>query len=32
MLAFTAGVGEHSAPLLERICSALGWLDLQVDE
>ena len=26
MLAFTAGVGEHSAVLRERICGALAWL------
>ena len=31
MLAFTAGVGEHSAVLRERICAALGWLGLQLD-
>ncbi len=28
MLAFTAGVGEHSAVLRERICRALAWLGL----
>jgi acetate kinase len=32
MLAFTAGVGEHSAPLRERICGALGWMGLQLDD
>jgi acetate kinase len=32
MLAFTAGVGEHSAALRERICSGLEWLGLQVDD
>jgi acetate kinase len=32
MLAFTAGVGEHSAVLRERICRALGWLGLQLDD
>jgi acetate kinase len=31
MLAFTAGVGEHSAPLRGRICGALGWMGLHVD-
>jgi len=31
MLAFTAGVGEHSAVLRERICAALGWLGLELD-
>lgn len=32
MLAFTAGIGEHSAPLRERICGALGWMGMQVDD
>lgn len=31
MLAFTAGVGENSAVLRERICAALGWLGLELD-
>ena len=31
MLAFTAGVGEHSAVLRERICGALGWLGVELD-
>jgi acetate kinase len=31
MLAFTAGVGENSAPLRARICNALGWLGVEVD-
>ncbi|HEY5896698.1 MAG TPA: acetate/propionate family kinase [Burkholderiales bacterium] len=31
MLAFTAGVGEHSAVLRERICAALAWLGLGLD-
>jgi acetate kinase len=31
MLAFTAGIGEHSAVLRERICAALGWLGVQLD-
>jgi acetate kinase len=31
MLAFTAGVGEHSAVLRERICSALAWLGIDLD-
>ncbi len=29
MLAFTAGVGEHSAVLRERICGALEWLGVR---
>jgi len=32
MLAFTAGVGERSAVLRERICAALGWLGLELDD
>ena len=32
MLAFTAGVGEHSAVLRERICSALAWLGVRIDD
>jgi acetate kinase len=32
MLAFTAGVGEHSALLRARICSALAWLGVRTDE
>ena len=31
MLAFTAGVGEHSAALRERVCSALAWLGVDLD-
>ncbi|MGZ5122284.1 MAG: acetate/propionate family kinase [Burkholderiales bacterium] len=31
MLAFTAGVGEHSPVLRERICRALAWLGLELD-
>ena len=31
MLAFTAGVGEHSAVLRERICGALAWLGIDLD-
>jgi acetate kinase len=31
MLAFTAGIGEHSAVLRKRICAALGWLGLDLD-
>ncbi len=32
MLAFTAGVGEHSAILRRRICRSLQWLGLDIDE
>jgi acetate kinase len=32
MLAFTAGVGEHSSVLRDRICSALGWLGVRIDD
>jgi acetate kinase len=31
MLAFTAGIGERSAVLRERICASLGWLGLELD-
>ncbi|KWA05832.1 acetate/propionate family kinase [Burkholderia territorii] len=31
MLVFTAGIGEHSAQLRERICAALGWLGIAFD-
>ena len=31
MIAFTAGVGEHSAVLRERICAALAWLGVALD-
>lgn len=31
MLVFTAGIGEHSAVLRERICAALGWLGIDID-
>jgi acetate kinase len=32
MLAFTAGVGERSAVLRERICRALAWLGIELDD
>ncbi|MGU7812179.1 acetate/propionate family kinase [Burkholderia sp. AW49-1] len=31
MLVFTAGIGEHSAELRERICASLGWLGVALD-
>ena len=31
MLVFTAGIGEHSAALRERVCHALGWLGVELD-
>ncbi|MBU9446147.1 acetate kinase, partial [Burkholderia multivorans] len=31
MLVFTAGIGEHSAVLRERICAQLGWLGIALD-
>jgi acetate kinase len=30
-LVFTAGVGEHAAPVRESICSRLAWLGLKID-
>ena len=32
LLAFTAGVGEHSAVLRERIASRLEWLGVRIDD
>lgn len=32
MLAFTAGVGEHSVLIRQRVCSELGYLGLRLDE
>ncbi|HUL95028.1 MAG TPA: acetate/propionate family kinase [Usitatibacter sp.] len=31
LLAFTAGIGEHSAELRARVCAALGWLGVEID-
>ncbi len=31
MLVFTAGIGEHSAILRERICERLDWLGVRLD-
>ncbi len=30
-LIFTAGVGEHAAPIRAGICGRLGWLDIELD-
>jgi acetate kinase len=30
-LVFTAGIGEHAAPIRERICRNLAWLGLELD-
>jgi len=30
-LVFTGGIGEHAAPVRERICKALAWLGLELD-
>jgi acetate kinase len=32
LLAFTAGVGENSAELRARICAALDWLGVRIDD
>ncbi|WP_426162840.1 acetate/propionate family kinase [Pseudoduganella sp. R-34] len=32
MLVFTAGIGEHNAEIRRRICAALGFLGVQVDD
>lgn len=31
-LVFTAGVGEHSAPVRSRVCASLGYLGVEIDE
>lgn len=31
LLVFTAGIGEHSVVLRERICTQLGWLGIALD-
>ena len=30
-LVFTAGIGEHSAPIREAICARLAWLGIELD-
>ena len=30
-LVFTAGVGEHSAPIRDRVCQQAQWLGIQID-
>ncbi len=30
-LVFTAGIGEHAAPVRERVCRSLGWLGVEPD-
>ena len=30
-IVFTAGIGEHSAEIRKRICSASAWLGLELD-
>jgi acetate kinase len=31
-IAFTAGIGEHSAPMRQRICDRLGFLGVSLDD
>jgi len=31
-LVFTAGIGEHSAPVRAALCAKLAWLDVKLDE
>jgi len=31
-LIFTGGIGEHAAPIRERICADMDFLDIQLDE
>jgi acetate kinase len=30
-LVFTGGIGEHSAPIRQRICDRLGWLGVRIE-
>ncbi|MBL8477910.1 MAG: acetate/propionate family kinase, partial [Sterolibacteriaceae bacterium] len=30
-LVFTGGIGEHGAPVRERVCASLGWLGIDLD-
>jgi len=30
-LVFTAGIGEHAAPIRERVCQAAAWLGVALD-
>ncbi|MDP2794311.1 MAG: acetate/propionate family kinase [Sulfurisoma sp.] len=30
-LVFTGGIGEHAAPVRERVCARLGWLGIDLD-
>lgn len=32
MLVFTAGIGEHSAPIRARVCERLEWLGVELDD
>ncbi|HEX8594578.1 MAG TPA: acetate/propionate family kinase [Pseudomonas sp.] len=32
MLVFTAGIGEHNATIRARMCAALAWLGIELDE
>lgn len=31
-LVFTGGIGEHAAEVRSRVCGALGWLGVRIDE
>jgi acetate kinase len=31
-LVFTAGIGEHAAPVRERVCREAAWLGVQIDD
>jgi acetate kinase len=30
-LVFTAGIGEHAAPIRDRVCQAASWLGVELD-
>lgn len=31
-LVFTAGIGEHAAPIRSRVCADAAWLDVTLDD
>ncbi|HLX82400.1 MAG TPA: hypothetical protein VKR59_00785, partial [Terriglobales bacterium] len=32
MLVFSGGIGEHSAPVRDRVCDGLGFLGVSIDD
>ena len=29
---FTGGIGEHAAPIRQRVCQGMGWIGIEIDE